>query len=110
MAKTLKIKVDGTVEELPDAKYETIRAGVGGGWVQAIPLYDGNYMYIDEEGKMKSLPLNFIATSIARPTLFPDDFICGDAVICGPGDSDGEHMEITNREGLEDFIVGIIGG
>lgn len=110
MSKTLKIKVDGTVEELPDASYETIRAGVGGGWIQAIPLHDGNYMYMDEEGKMKNLSFNFLATSIARSVLFPDDDIRGDAVICGPGDSEGEHMEITNRESLEQFIVGVIGG
>lgn len=103
MSKTLKIKVDGTVEELPDASYETIRAGVGGGWIQAIQIAS-NYMYMDEEGKLKELPYNHLATMIARPVLFPDDDIRGDAVICGPGNADGEHLEIADRAELDHLI------
>lgn len=109
MSKTLKIKVDGTVEELPDASYDTIRSGVGGGWIQAISI-GKNYMYMDEEGKLKGLPYNHLATMIARPVLFPDDDIRGDAVICGPGDSEGEHLDIADRDALNDLIVGILGG
>lgn len=95
MSTSLQIMLDGTVNELPDAGYESIRAGIGGGWIQAIPLPDGNYMYMDEEGKLKGLQYNFFATVLARPVLFDDDYIAGNAVICGPGDSDGNHMDLV---------------
>lgn len=94
MTAALRITVDGLVEDTT-ADYDAIKAGVGGGWIQAIALPDGNYMYMDEEGKLKNFAYNFFATVLARQVLFDEDYIAGDAVICGPGDSDGNHMDIV---------------
>ena len=91
MTHALTILVDGTIEDLADAKYETIRQAIGGGWLQAISLPSGDYLYCDEEGKLKGMPENFTATALTSGVLMGGDFIAGPAVICGHIDSDGHH-------------------
>lgn len=106
MSKALQIMLDGTMHETT-ADYEAIRTGIGGGWIQAIQLPDGNYMYMDEDGKLKGLQYNFFATVLARPILFSDDYVAGPVVICGPDNGDGDHLDVheeaTIRARVEDM-------
>ena len=51
--------------------------------VELIPLENGDYLVIDEEGKLKNLPLNWVATNMCHDSesIFPSDFICGDVLL-----------------------------
>ena len=40
-------------------------------------------MVVNEEGKLKNLPRNTVATVLAR--LFPGDYIAGPAILCSTG-------------------------
>lgn len=89
------VEIDGTYESLRD---------LIGGYLEALPFTDGTSVYIDEEGKLKGLPPNLIATSLMRsigPGLWPDDSICGTMVIVGNlneiGEYDGEEHDVPNE-------------
>lgn len=76
-----------------DGTYESLRDLIGG-YLEALPFTEGSSVYIDEEGKLKGLPPNLIATSLMRsigPGLWPDDSICGTMVIVGNNDVNGEY-------------------
>ena len=48
-----------------------------GGWVEGIPFPNGDYLIVNEEGKLKGLPLNPEATALWRATFDNDNFITG---------------------------------
>ncbi len=51
------------------------------GWLECIHLPDGRLMWINEEGKLRGLPSNPLATLLARSVLQPFDYIVGPAVV-----------------------------
>ena len=67
---------------------DELRAAIGGGYIEVIYLDDGEVMVIDEEGKMKSMPVNIQATVLARNngwksnSLLPNDVIVGPVLVC----------------------------
>ena len=62
---------------------EELQAAVGG-YIQLITLANNYRMVIDEEGKIKSKPINLQATLLAHEcgAIFPNDVINGDALVC----------------------------
>ena len=48
-----------------------------GGYVEGIPFPNGDYLIINEEGKLKGLPLNPEATALWKATFDNDNFITG---------------------------------
>jgi len=85
------IKTDGTVSEIPNTGYESIVAAIGGGFLEAISMGDGHAAYIDEEGKLKNLPVNPVATFLWYKRLQPmNDWLCGDCVIVRSVNDEGE--------------------
>ena len=85
------IKTDGTVSEIPNTGYESIVAAIGGGFLEAIPMGNGHAAYIDEEGKLKNLPINPVATFLWYKRLQPmGDFLCGDCVVVRSVNDEGE--------------------
>ena len=48
-----------------------------GGYVEGIPFPNGDYLIINEEGKLIGLPLNPEATALWRMTFDNDNFITG---------------------------------
>ena len=48
-----------------------------GGYVEGIPFPNGDYLIINEEGKIKNLPLNPEATALWRATFDNDNYITG---------------------------------
>lgn len=50
---------------------------------EVIVLSEGGFILIDEEGKLKNLDLNEIATQIAHDnnSIYPSDFIVGDVIL-----------------------------
>lgn len=57
-----------------------------GGWLEAVAMPNGCFMYVNEEGKLHGLPQNPRADALVREYLRPDDYIVGNAVIFGPPD------------------------
>lgn len=49
--------------------------------IEMVYIDDEHFMIINEEGKLKDLPLNMVATIISN--LLPDDVIVGNALVCG---------------------------
>lgn len=80
----IKIKVDGTVEYLPDEHpdLDTLQEAVGG-WIEVVPTTDGRVMVLDEEGKLKGKKPNPTACKLyGRPdpvvgdvVVMPDDYL-----------------------------------
>ena len=48
-----------------------------GGYVEGITFPNGDYLIINEEGKLKGLPLNPEATALWRATFDNDNYITG---------------------------------
>ena len=48
-----------------------------GGMVQGIEFPNGDYMIMNEEGKLMGLPLNLEATALWRLTFTKDKYYCG---------------------------------
>ena len=56
-----------------------------GGWVQGITFPNGDYLILNEEGKMYNLPLNKEATKLWRETFTKDKYLWGhDDFVVGP--------------------------
>lgn len=105
------IHVDGTVTPVtpraPARGFDAqeIKKFIGGGWIELIKLApvdfiasiintdaaaqiandhpdDWLYLIIDEEGKLKNMPMNPLATKFYRACHGSGDFIVGDALLC----------------------------
>ena len=48
-----------------------------GGYVEGITLPNGDYLIVNEEGKLKNLPLNEEATKLWKATFDNDNYITG---------------------------------
>ena len=57
----------------------------GGGYVEGITFPNGDYLIINEEGKLMQLPLNPEATTLWRATFTKDKYLFGyDDFVVGP--------------------------
>ena len=52
-----------------------------GGFIELIRLVDGRYIVFNEEGKLKGLPFNIIATALVAELIQASDFIVGDVLL-----------------------------
>ena len=75
-----------------DNTLEGMRAAIGCGWLQAVPLaLSGGIrldLYCDEEGKLKRLTPNFV---------WQGDIVCG-AVFVAQHDGEGEAVGLSDAE------------
>ena len=69
-----EFKIIDDVKDEPDLK--TAQAFVGG-MVEGIPFPNGDYLIVNEEGKLMQLPLNPEATALWRATFDNDNYITG---------------------------------
>lgn len=75
------------------------------GYVELLNLPGGVSMYLNEEGKIKGLPVNGAANRLIAvlgdPGLAYDDFIVGNVVLLGAvnasGESDGEDYDVPQH-------------
>lgn len=81
--------------------YDEISALVGG-WIEFVCLSEFVSLYVNETGKLDGLPVNRVATAIAR-FINPDfhDVIVGNAIFCGPANAEGEDTFLLERVALE---------
>jgi hypothetical protein len=63
-----------------DFQLEEMREYIGGGYIEIVTCHDRQrLMVLDEEGKLKGLPVNILASTIYGN---PYDVICGDVLVC----------------------------
>lgn len=80
------ITCDGSVQPLPDASLKALRDAVEG-YIETVPLGDGRYLVVNEEGKLRGLPHNIMATTLMHMAgHHPGDHIVGNAVLCEQGE------------------------
>jgi len=92
--KAVSIRADGSVEEF-DQSYETIKERVGG-WLEIAPTPGSPFvMFCDEEGKLKNRPFNLTANTLANQYRNWEDPLCGDVVLVGLPDDEGENTEFS---------------
>ena len=53
-----------------------------GGYIEMVRLESGQLMFLNEEGKLKGLPINPLATTLYNN---PNDVIVGDVLVCNSG-------------------------
>ena len=80
--KTAEFKIITDKKDEPDLK--AAQAFVGG-YVEGISFPNGDYLIINEEGKLTGLPLNPEATALWKATFDNDNYITGrDDFVVGP--------------------------
>ena len=72
--KASEFKIITDQKDEPDL--ETAQKFVGG-YVEGITFPNGDYLIINEEGKLRQLPLNPEATALWRATFDNDNFVTG---------------------------------
>jgi Domain of unknown function (DUF3846) len=85
------------LEEKPDLRK---MQDVVGGYIEAVRMSDtyyGSIMWLNEEGKLKGLEPNVIATMMVSDIIAPD-YIVGNVLITGDEDKEGEIMQLTDEQ------------
>ena len=78
----MELKIIDNVKDEPDLKQAQEFVG---GMVQGIEFPNGDYMIMNEEGKLLGLPLNEEATKLWRSTFTKDKYLFGyDDWVSGP--------------------------
>ena len=70
----MELKIIENVKDEPDLK---AAQDFVGGYVEGIPFPNGDYLIINEEGKLIGLPINEQATKLWKETFDNDNFITG---------------------------------
>lgn len=83
------IKTDGyIIESEPkngiDYQLEELQAIVSG-YIEVVPIGEKNLMVVNEEGKLKGLGINHVATTIFNKYTRGNDVIVGDVLLCEVG-------------------------
>jgi Domain of unknown function (DUF3846) len=73
-----QLPANGRTFELPELQ------ALVGGYLEALRIGDGRWLFINEDGKGLDLPVNPAATALMRQRIFPEDYIVGTAVVCSP--------------------------
>ena len=80
--KAVEFKIIDDVKDEPTL--ESAQEFVGG-MVEGIPFPNGDYLIVNEEGKLMGLPLNPEATTLWRATFTKDKYLFGyDDFVVGP--------------------------
>ena len=77
---TKEIKNTAKLQIIEDSKHEpNLKAAQEfvGGYVEGITFPNGDYLIINEEGKLMGLPLNPEATALWRATFDNDNYVTG---------------------------------
>lgn len=121
MTHAIKIGTDGTIERIEvELEYPGLNKIFGGGLIELVHsqrLTDrfagmvAPIMVVDEEGRIKDLPLNEMASRLYAPKVYRDRFyIAGDALIIGEGmTSEGADLmalpEVVTIEALTELLA-----
>ncbi|CAK9251222.1 unnamed protein product [Sphagnum jensenii] len=90
-------KLTFSIEEGEDGG-KVIKAGIGGGWLEMVPLpTEDVILWCDEEGKLKRLPVNARAQELWLALWGKSSFndvLVGDVVLTGGTDEEGNPMDV----------------
>lgn len=89
----IRIPVEGdpslvTIQETDDEL--EILQGIVGGLIEPVPVDENHDLYVNEEGLLENLPVNFNAMFVAA-----HQFLVGDAVMVGPVDDEGNTGSVS---------------
>lgn len=103
--RVLTITPDGTVTTHDTDLSLAWLQGQVGGWIEAVEFGPGLSAFINEEGKLKGLDFNPLATALweigldaVGLTHIPGDFLVGPVVVCGDVDDEGETRGLTDQQ------------
>jgi len=114
MTSVLVVAIDKTEVLDIDITLPNLRALLSNGYLEAIYGWHPNgewTCYLDEEGKLKGLPLNEKATVLAAQAGWPGamvDVLCGTAIFLGPADDEGYDTDVPEWLINEARSVGIV--
>lgn len=101
------IHSDGTISKLADNKLKTMQNAVGG-YIEVVQLDAENLMVCNEEGIIRDLPYNTIASYLHNSAIF------GDVIIMRESETGDDMRKLTDEEYAgfkayleETFSVGI---
>lgn len=97
----LIVKTDGSIHRFVYDGLSSLQDAVQG-YIEAISLDDFT-IFVNEEGKLNDLPVNPVATlfwkiELKKSGFKLNDVICGDAVILGGCDDEGETLGLTDSQ------------
>jgi hypothetical protein len=95
------VNTDGTTETIDLSASSELSAlqGAVGGWVQVIEINNNLAMWLNEEGKLESLPHNRVAQWYWDMAFGADtDYIVGNVVFTGGLDREGETLGLTEEQ------------
>lgn len=99
--KAVIIKTDGSsnaVEFDNSTSYDVMRGAVGG-LIERVELPAHEIeMYVNEEGKILRLPINAKATELWAASFGATDIICGDVILVGAIDDEGDNASLTDEQ------------
>lgn len=97
MKTALRINTDFTTEvlDLSTNEYNQLRDAVGG-LIQPVDLKPDLTVWLNEEGKLISLPINLVGTHMWERTYGQTDILVGDIVFTGNSDEEGETLPLSN--------------
>ena len=96
--RAVTIAVDGTAEAV---QWDATRGSLThlqqavDGLVDLVVLHEHVTMWVNDEGIARGMPMNIVATSIARGFGLTHQSYFGPAVFTGGGDTDGETLGLT---------------
>jgi len=97
----LLVRTNGTTERLTydqDTEYQTLSGGVGG-FIEVVTLSPDLTLWVNEEGKMRGLPVNTVASRWYDNRFGAGyDIMVGDAVFTGGTDEEGYTMSLTESQ------------
>jgi hypothetical protein len=97
MKTALRINTDFTTQvlDLSENEYNQLRDAVGG-LIQPIDLKPDLTVWLNEEGKLMSLPINLIGTHMWERSFGQTDILVGDIVFTGNSDEEGETLPLPH--------------
>jgi len=80
--KSFIVKTSGIIEPVEpangnDFSLEELKKAIGGGYIEVVFIPPDRMMVIDEEGKLKGMPVNVVASR-----MYAADSIVGDVLVC----------------------------
>jgi hypothetical protein len=97
MINALLVSPDGTAKMVKYDGYQGMKALFNGGYVEAIRFGPTCIAMCDEDGKMKGLPRNEVATMLTKlvgTPLISHDYLVGPVLIVGPVDQYGDETDV----------------
>jgi hypothetical protein len=81
-----------------DTLYDLLQASVDGYFECVTLRHLGIDMWVNEDGKIKQLPLNYIASAMFQGSFGNTDAIVGDVILTGLADSEGNTLGLSDEQ------------